>query len=233
MHKTLLAALATTALAGAAHAAVSDLNFENIAIGYPFSNNVQILNYYNGGTSSVGTSGPNFGVSFSTNALVICLNSLTVDCSNTSRGGLDPSSATGGLFFLSGTAATMDVAAGFSNGFSFNYSEPNTPGGVVNVWSGLDGTGTLLATFTLGLTPSGCPGYPGAYCPFVPIGVSFAGVAESVQFGGVANFVVFDDVTFGSPRVGGSPEPATWAMMLAGLAGAGAMLRRRRSLAAA
>jgi hypothetical protein len=68
----------------AAQAAIIDLDFEGIAP-YPNSSNVQILNYYNGGTSSVGTSGPNHGISFSSNSLVICLNSTTAP---TPRAGL-------------------------------------------------------------------------------------------------------------------------------------------------
>ena len=52
----------------------------------------------------------------------------------------------------------------------------------------------------------------------VPIGVNFLGTAQSIVFGGVANYVVFDDVTFGKSTPG-IPEPATWAMLLMGAAG--------------
>ena len=222
------ASLATVTLAGVAQANVISLNFEGIAP-YPNSNNVAIQDFYNGGTSSIGTSGVNYGVHMSDNALLLCLNSTTVTCSNTSRGGLAPSSAEGGLYFLSGSGATMDVAAGFTTGFSFNYSEVNTVGGNIQVFDGLGGTGTMLASFSLPLTPSGCNGYPGAYCPFVPFGVSFLGTAKSVEFNGVANFIVFDDITFGSTSPGpGVPEPATWALMLLGMGGVGAMLRSSR-----
>jgi hypothetical protein len=49
------------------------------------------------------------------------------------------------------------------------------------------------------LTPSGpCPGHDAGFCPFFPIGLAFSGTAESVSFAGVANQIVFDDVTFGS-----------------------------------
>ncbi len=48
------------------------LDFEGIGVGYPFAP-VNILYYYNGGTSAVGTSGTNFGVTFSPNALAFCL----------------------------------------------------------------------------------------------------------------------------------------------------------------
>src|SRR5271155_4720196 len=165
-----MAAVAVTAGAAftAANAATIDLNFEGINSTYP-SGFAFIDNFYNGGTSSDGTSGPNYGVAFSPNAQAICLNSLTVVCSNTSRGGLAPSSAEGGLFFLSGSTTAIDVAAGFPPGFSFNYSAPFDTG-TVSVWSGLDGTGTLLASFGLPTTSSGCPGYTAAFCPFFPIG---------------------------------------------------------------
>jgi PEP-CTERM motif len=234
MRRTLLAALATTAMATMAHAGVVDLNFEGINSTYP-SGFAFINGFYDGGTSSDGTSGPNFGVTFSANAQAICLNSLSVVCSNTSRGGLAPSSSEGGLFFLSGTSTTIDVAAGFTTGFSFNYTNPTGIAASVEVWSGLDGTGTELGSFNLSTTPNGdtaCPGYSAAFCPFEPIGVNFSGTAESIVFGGVANEVVFDDVTFGSSSPGTVPEPATWATMLTGLAAAGAMLRRRRAPAA-
>lgn len=230
VRKALLATAATMAMTwgAAAQAGIVVLNFENIEP-YPSSDYAQVLNYYNGGTSSIGTSGTNYGISFSSNALVLCLNSLTVSCSNTSRGGLAPSSAEGALVFLSGSSTDLDVAAGFTTGFSFDYAEPNTNGGSVSVYSGLDGTGTLLATIDLGLTPSTCAeGYGAAYCPFVPVGVTFSGTAESIVFGGVANYVAFDDITFGSAVAGGVPEPAAWALMLMGCGGLGATMRSKR-----
>ena len=113
------------------------LNFENIAP-YPSGNNVAIENYYNGGTSSIGTSGPNYGVAFTSNALVLCLNTPGTTCSNTSRGGYgDPNSQEGALYWLNGANTYMNVAAGFTTGFSFYYADPNTGGASVTVYSGL------------------------------------------------------------------------------------------------
>lgn len=229
-------ALAIAAAVAPASADVIVLDFEHIAP-YPNSNNVLIQDFYNGGTSSIGTSGTNYGIGFGSNALLICLNSLSVNCSNTSRGGLAPSSSEGGLFFLSGSSTFMNVAAGFDTGFSFYYAQPNTSGGFINVFDGLNGTGNLLGSINLSLTPSSCPGYSGAYCPFEALGVGFAGIAKSVEFGGVANYVVFDDITFGSviPGTPGVPEPASWAMMIGGFGLAGAAMRgsRKRKLALA
>jgi len=221
------------AAASAASADVVVLNFENIAP-YPNGNDVQILDYYNGGTSSIGTSGTDYGVSIGDNGYVLCLNTPGVICSNTSRGGLAPGSEYGGLVFFSGSQTYVNVAAGFDTGFSFYYAAPNTPG-AVTVYDGLNGTGNVLAVLDLGLTPSTCSGdYNAAYCPFVAAGVAFDGIAQSIGFGGVANFIVFDDITFGSDTPGnpGVPEPTTWAMMIGGLALTGAALRRRRKDAA-
>jgi len=212
-----------------ANAAVIDLTFEGIAP-YPSGNDVQIMDFYNGGTSSIGTTGPNFGVHFPDNALLICLNTLGTICSNTSRGGLgDPASQLGSLFFLSGSNTFVDVPGGFDTGFSFNYTAINN-GGTVKVWSGLDGTGSLLASLDLPTTTSGpCSGYGAGFCPFFPVGVTFVGTAMSIDFGGVANQIVFDDVTFGSAQPGGgTPEPATVVLLGAGLAGI-VILRRRRA----
>jgi hypothetical protein len=231
--KKLILAAAVFALSSSVTQAAIVLDFEGIAP-YPNDNSVLIQNYYNGGTASNGNSGPNLGVAFSANSLLICLNSLSVTCSNTSRGGLAPTSAQGALFFLSGAQSIMNVAAGFDTGFSFNYASASQPGSV-SVFDGLDGTGNLLATFALSPNATGCPAYGAGFCPFAPIGVSFAGIARSVSFAGVANQIVFDDITFGSATpitTGSVPEPATWLTMILGLGLTGAAIRRRRQQAA-
>ena len=135
------------------------------------------------------------------------------------------------IYFLSGAGDVMDVPAGFDTGFSFYYSAVVYPG-TVEVFSGLDGTGSLLASLDLAVTPSG--GAPectyGAYCPWVPIGVSFSGTAESVVFSGSANYIGFDNITLGSNvPVPGVPEPATLTLFGSGLLGLAKLARRRRS----
>jgi PEP-CTERM motif-containing protein len=209
----------------ATQAAVITLDFENIAP-YPNNNDVFVQDYYNGGTSSIGTSGTNYGISFSSNSLAICLNSTSVTCSNTSRGGLDPASDEGGLFFLTGSESIMNVAAGFDTGFAFNYVSLSNPGSV-SVYDGLDGTGNLLATINLSPNAGSCPGYNAGFCPFSPIGVGFAGTAKSVSFAGVANQIVFDDITFGAVAPPTVPVPATVALLGLGLAGLGWTRRKK------
>ena len=223
---SILAAASGLACAiGTAQADVIVLNFEGINATYP-SGAANIYDFYNGGTSSDGTSGVDYGVQFTDNALAICLNTPGVVCSNTSRGGVAPGSELGALFWLEGPETYMNYAAGFENGFSFNYAAPNTPGSV-SVYAGLNGTGGLLATLDLGLTPATCGSeYSALYCPFVAAGVNFDGVAMSISFAGTANFIVFDDVTFGS-AIPGIPEPSTYALFAAGLLGLAYTARRR------
>lgn len=227
-------AVLSTLGAGSADAAVVSLDFENINPTYPSGNTTAILDFYNGGLSSVGTSGTNYGVSFGGNGLNICLNSLGDICSNTSRGGLgEPTSQNGALFFLSGSETFLNYASGFDTGFSFNYVSLSFSGSV-NVYDDLNGAGTILATLNLSPNAGSCPGYNAQFCPFSPIGVLFSGTAKSIGFGGVANQIVFDDVTFGSDTPGPGPSSVPGPLPIFGVAmgfGFSRKLRNRIKLA--
>ncbi|WP_236144835.1 PEP-CTERM sorting domain-containing protein [Nostoc sp. CMAA1605] len=190
---------------GKAEAAVIVLDFEGIVDSTP------VGSFYD-------TAPHDFDVTFSSNAEAL------VDSDAGGRGdfGGEPSPNTV-LFFLGGTAATLNAPKGFTDGFSFFYSAIKNPG-FVRVYDGLNATGNLLTHINLPLTPrNGQPDPTGLYSPFVPIGVSFSGIAKSVDFGGTINQIGFDDITFGSDVPGGigsqsTPEPAS----LLGLLGIGA-----------
>jgi hypothetical protein len=180
------------------------------------TNQQSVGSFYNGGA------GGNLGVVFSPNAIVADQTDLSINTF------LTPS-PNNSLFFLTGAAATLNYAAGFTEGFSFYYSAAFNPG-FINVYSGLDGTGTLLARLDLPTTVNGasnpdCQG--NNFCPFVPIGVAFSGTARSVDFGGTVNQIAFDNITIGAatPR-DICPEPASLVLMLTGLALAAPKLRR-------
>ena len=208
------------------------LDFEGVNADYPSSSNSLVQEFYNGGTSSEGTSGTNYGIEFSDNALGICLNTVGVTCSNTSRGGEgNPDSQLGGLFFLTGNETFMNVAAGFETGFSFFYSAVNQ-GGSISVFDDLSGGGNLLASLTLDITPSTCgPEYNAGFCSFVAGGVGFDGVAKSVSFAGAANQIVWDDITFGSiiPDPDPDPVPAPHMLLLMALSLASLRWLRRKA----
>jgi hypothetical protein len=168
--------------------------------------NEPVANYYNGGFGGDGSGpGPNYGVTFSSN-------SLALGDANTSCNGnfINEPSAPNILYFLSGTGDVMNDPGGITKGFSFFYSGNEAYGnGSVNIYSGLNGTGTLLASFVVNtsLTPY-CGTGPG-YCVWQPDGVSFSGTAESVVFGGAADFIGFDNITLGSSVAGATPEPSS------------------------
>jgi len=174
-----------------------------------------VQNFYNGGTGGAGSSGTNYGINFADNGLTF----IRHNAGGSGNFGDEPSPDTI-LTFGSGGAATMNVAAGFDAGFSFYYSAPYA-GGTVTVWDasgGAAGGGNELASLTLPTTPdgftAGCADNPGAdFCPFVPFGVTFSGMAYSVDFGGTASDIGFDNITLGSETpVSGTPEPATFAL---------------------
>ncbi len=220
MIKNLLATAGLAALMAPALAASPIvLDFEGIG------NVTPVNNFYNGGTDGAGNSGVNYGVALSSDALGV----IDSDQGGTGNIANEPSGKTV-LFFLS-NSAVMNYAAGFDTGFSFFYSANGAAS--VNVYSGLDKTGSLLGSITLAsnYNAGGCVGDPsGQYCHWDPVGVAFNGIAKSIDFGGGANFVAYDNVTFGSATaVPSVPEPSTYALMALGLAGVGFIARRRKA----
>jgi PEP-CTERM motif len=219
--KKLLGLVTVMLLVGAicAQAGTVTLTFEGL------QNNEQVLSYYNGGLGGNGSGpGPNYGITFGPDSLTI-ISGLNGGSGNFSGAPTMPTT----LYFLSGPGDVMDVPAGFTTGFSFYYSAVVYPGSV-SVFDGLDGTGSLLASIILPVTPSG--GSPectyGAYCPWFPIGVTFSGTAQSVVFSGSADYIGFDNVTLGSGiPTPGTPEPGTLIMFGSGVLSLAAVIRRK------
>jgi hypothetical protein len=214
-------ALALTALIAAppVMAAPVVLTFEGLL------NGEGVNDFYNGGTGSLGSGpGSNHGIRF-INAVAF----IDADAGGSGNFGGEPSPSTAVTFLdPQATSAILNIAAGFDTGFSFFYTAISNPGSI-SVWDGLDGTGNLLTTLDLPLTPNnGAPDPTGQFSPFVPIGVAFNGIARSVDFAGTANQIGFDDITIGSVTPGPDrtvPAPGSL-ILLAGGALAAALGRR-------
>ncbi len=203
MKKLLLTTAALLALPSAANAAVVVLDFEGVG------NSTPVGNFY----------APDYTFSPSTLALV------DADAGGGGNFANEPSPNTI-MFFLDSNNAVLNATNGFTTGFSFFYS--SSTAATVNVYDGLNATGNILASINLAAQfNQNCSGDPtGAFCHWDPIGVAFSGTAFSIDFGGTANQTGYDNITFGSANPG-VPEPAAWAMMLAGFGLVGGAMRRR------
>ena len=214
-----------------AHADIVTLTFEGAG------NLARLGSFYSGGTDSQGHFGANYGVLFGATALSIIDEDVpsTTGSPNTGNFGNEPSPDTV-LFFLDGPAAVLNLASGFRDGFSFYYSS-TTFAGLVSVYDGIDAAGSLLGTIALVPLGEGQGDPTGSYNRWSAAGLSFAGIARSVAFGGTADRIAFDNVTFGSavPTPPAQPaqgvaEPSTLALLALGgltLLGVGAVSRRR------
>lgn len=106
------------------------------------------------------------------------------------------------MFFLDADNAILDVVNGFTDGFSFYYSSSVLV--TVTVYDAPGAMGNVLASLNLQSRHSdNCTGDPnGDFCNFTPIGVTFEGIAYSIDFGGAADYTGFDNITFGSDTPG-------------------------------
>jgi hypothetical protein len=107
----------------------------------------------------------------------------------------------------------MNVAGGVTTGLNFYYSSPTAIANAVRAYSGLDGTGTLLGSFSMNATDP-------SYSVWAQGTLSFSGTALSFDLTPSANIAAFDNI---SPV----PEVHEYAMMLAGL-GVIALFSKRR-----
>jgi len=201
-----------------------------------------IQNYFNGGTDSVPTDGigPSLGFTFSANATA-----QSAAAGGTGKVENNPVPSLGDVLYFASSASTpafMNYAGGF-NSLSFDYSYSNNAGatGFAYLYSGLNGTGTLLDTITLGPATSGisaCSSRLDAYCTWQAVSTgTFSGVAESVVFSGVvgghgATTATPTTITeFTGVTIAPVPLPAAVWLMLSGVSGLAAFRRRRTAVA--
>ncbi|MDC8786261.1 PEP-CTERM sorting domain-containing protein [Roseateles koreensis] len=196
MKPSRLAALALFACAPAFAAPVAfTLDFEKT---WAFGTGV--AEYYNGGTADDGsTASANVGVSF-TNVFGFSNDAASTNFANA------PSSL--GVAYADNTngAAYMNVAAGVDSSLSFYYAAVGDAAGAIKVYSGLNGTGTLLGTFDLAATST-----TGAFDSWKQQTISFSGVAQSFDLSGTTGVAALDNVS-------AVPEPSSVTLMLAGVA---------------
>lgn len=173
-----------------------------------------IGDYYNGGTNDAGASGVNYGISFGPDALALA---------NTADFTYFSNAPTPGILAAVGADAAMNVAAGFTGTVSFWYSSSEDT--TVTLFSGLNGTGTELGTFSLlANAQNGCSDTPFCHWDFASFSLEGV-VAQSIQFGGTAGLAGFDNVS-----VSPVPLPAAGWALLSALGGLGALARRKRSV---
>ena len=160
---------------------------------------------------------PNYGVSFSSNFLAM----RSFFGPNPGSGNFAPPPLGTPAIFMNGSVGsnitgTMNVAPGFSNGINFFFTAGFTGNQVetVKVWSGANGTGTVLATITLANNNAGCKSP--AYCMWSNAGATFTGTAHSVTFSGPADELGLADITLGGSTTA-IPEPSTWYMLGTGV----------------
>ncbi len=166
-------------------------------------NNDPLLLFYDGGTTYRGIGGgPDYGVEFTLNARVFTQTTgLTGTFTPPGIAELYSDTAREG----EGIAFTMNVESGFASSVSFDYATIDAAG-EMKIYSGLDGTGTLLADVILPVTsPITGPGI------FVADTVTFSGIANSIVFSGGNKQLAIDDVMLSTV-----PEPSSWHILAIG-----------------
>jgi hypothetical protein len=164
---------------------IVSLNFNDLQIGE------EVLGFYNGGLGSLDTGpGPDLGITFTSDFVTVPF------------GVFGPPELSEQLTSDSGT---MNVAAGFSGGVSFYYATVSGVPGSVLLYSGLDGTGSLVASLALpedgGFEANGL----GVFPPF-----------RSAVFNG--NGLMLDNITLAPGGGLVIPEPSSISLLWIGLA---------------
>ncbi|HLW84586.1 MAG TPA: PEP-CTERM sorting domain-containing protein [Candidatus Sulfotelmatobacter sp.] len=157
------------------------------------------------------------GIGFSSNIFV--LRSVTKGGS----GAFAPDPTGTPIIFIDGpmgttATGTINVYSGFTTGMQFFFTAGFKE--TVSVWSGTNGTGTILATLTLSPNNLPCTGFP-SYCNWTSASLGFGqGTAKSITFTGPANGLGIADITL-NQTTSAVPEPASVYLLGTGLAALG------------
>jgi hypothetical protein len=182
-------------------------------------NGQQVATFYDGGSGNPNI--PNYGVIFSSNFY-----GLRSEFQG-GAGAFSPDPTSTPVIFIMGATGslvtgTMNAMNGFSSGINFFYTAAFQE--TATIWSGANGSGTVLATITLSPNDGNCTGV--GYCNWTDVGLSFSGTAQSVTFSGPANGIGLSDITLGQSTTA-VPEPSSIYLLATGIAGiCGQGLRR-------
>jgi len=202
-----ISALAFSASAAHAHSSGELLSFQGVQDMQP------VGDFYNG-AGLPGT--PNYGITFSSNFLGLR------SFSRPGNGAFAPTPTATPAIFLPGSTGNsvtgiMNVSGGFTNGLQFFYTAGFSQ--TVTLWSGTNGTGTVLATISLAANDGNCMNFP-TYCNWSTVGVNLGSSSvKSVTFTGPANSLGISDITVGASTTA-VPEPSTLCLLGTGLVGA-------------
>jgi hypothetical protein len=122
----------------------------------------------------------------------------------------------GGVAANCGSGSSLGVmndTNGFSNGINFFYAAGKSE--TITIWSGANGTGTILQTITL--SPNSCT-QGGNTCQYQwsQIGISFSGTAHSITFSGPGDQFGLAYLTLNS-STSAIPEPSPVYLLGTGL----------------
>jgi|HubBroStandDraft_4_1064222.scaffolds.fasta_scaffold86093_1 hypothetical protein len=167
-------------------------------------------NFYNGGGLAFT---PNYGVTFSSNIYGLR------PASQGGSGNFLPDPFSNTVIFILGTmgssvTGTMNVTNGFSSGINFFYTAAFQE--TATIWSGANGTGTVLASIALAVNDANCGAV--SYCNWTNVGINFSGTAQSVTFSGPANGIGLAEITLGRSTTA-VPEPSSIYLLGTGLVG--------------
>jgi hypothetical protein len=207
-------------------------------------NGAAITNWFSGGPNPFPppvTSGPHDGVIFSANANEQKKGVAGSGGQGTGKFENNPSGATGVLYFAFSASGKsyLNEASGFNNvaldyallNNSYSYEGASPVPEMVELFSGLNGTGTMLGNVTLEPNPTtvACKTRGDEFCTWSSVIVKTAPgtLAESIFFGAAGTGPLVG-IEFDSVRLSQTPLPAALPLFGGGLALIGLLSHRRR-----